>query len=187
MQFQIRRAEPADALLLSTFAADSFRETFGADNTEADMAKYLAEAFSPAIQAAEITDPASIILLAETPECEGGAQLAGYAYLVRGEPPACVAGPRPIELKRLYVGKSWHGRGVAASLMHAALQSAAAANAQTVWLGVWERNPRAVAFYAKHGFLRVGEHAFPLGQDIQTDWILARSHQMSHPSQAAPT
>ncbi len=187
MKFQIRRAEPADAPVLSTFAADSFRETFGADNTEADMAIYLTEAFSPAIQAAEIVDTASIILLAEAPESEGGAELAGYAHLVRGKPPACVTGPGLIELKRLYVGKSWHGRGVAASLMHAALQSAAAASAQTVWLGVWERNPRAVAFYAKHGFLKVGEHAFPLGEDIQTDWILARSLPLAQASVPATT
>jgi ribosomal protein S18 acetylase RimI-like enzyme len=58
--------------------------------------------------------------------------------------------------------------------MDAALDAARARGAQTMWLGVWERNPRAVAFYSKYGFTRVGEHTFMLGADAQTDWVLAR-------------
>lgn len=58
--------------------------------------------------------------------------------------------------------------------MDAALDAARARGAQTFWLGVWERNPRAVAFYAKYGFVRVGEHTFALGGDAQTDWLFAR-------------
>ena len=66
-------------------------------------------------------------------------------------------------------------RGVAPALMDAALDAARARGAQTLWLGVWERNPRAVAFYAKYGFVRVGEHTFVLGGDAQTDWRFARA------------
>ena len=79
-----------------------------------------------------------------------------------------------MELKRLYVARAWHGQGVAQALMDAALDTARARGAQTLWLGVWERNPRAVAFYAKYGFVRVGEHTFVLGGDAQTDWLFAR-------------
>jgi ribosomal protein S18 acetylase RimI-like enzyme len=85
-----------------------------------------------------------------------------------------VEGPAPLELKRLYVARAWHGRGVAQALMDAALDAARARGARTLWLGVWERNPRAVAFYGKYGFTRVGEHTFLLGADPQTDWVLAR-------------
>ena len=66
------------------------------------------------------------------------------------------------------------GRGVAHALMGAALDAARARGAKTLWLGVWERNQRAVAFYGKYGFSRVGEHTFVLGSDAQTDWLLAR-------------
>lgn len=83
-------------------------------------------------------------------------------------------GPAPLELKRLYVARAWHGRGVAQALMNAVLDAARARGAKTLWLGVWERNPRAVAFYEKYGFTRVGEHSFILGSDVQTDWVLAR-------------
>ena len=58
--------------------------------------------------------------------------------------------------------------------MDAAIDAARARGAQTLWLGVWERNPRAVAFYAKYGFARVGEHTFVLGDDWQTDWVFSR-------------
>ena len=84
--------------------------------------------------------------------------------------------PAPLlELKRLYVTRAFHGRRVAQALMEAALELARTRGAKTMWLGVWERNPRAVAFYAKYGFARVGEHTFMLGGDAQTDWLLARS------------
>ena len=88
--------------------------------------------------------------------------------------PEAVRGTAPLELKRLYVARAWHGRRVAQALMDAAIDAAHARGAQTLWLGVWERNPRAVAFYTKYGFARVGEHTFVLGGDPQTDWLLAR-------------
>jgi ribosomal protein S18 acetylase RimI-like enzyme len=117
------------------------------------------------------------VLLAERPGAAGatgGAELVGYVHLASGPAPVTVEGPAPLELKRLYVARAWHGRGVAQALMDAALDAARARGARTLWLGVWERNPRAVAFYGKYGFTRVGEHTFLLGADPQTDWVLAR-------------
>lgn len=173
----VRPATLADAARLSELGAATFRATFASGNTPEDMQRYLAEAFTPVRQAAEIADPASVVLLAEYREMSGGAEaaaLVGYAHLVAGPAPAAVRGPAPMELKRLYVAHDWHGRDVAQALMTAALDAACARGARTLWLGVWERNPRAVAFYAKYGFARVGEHTFVLGTDAQTDWLLAR-------------
>lgn len=175
MTCTVRPATPADAARLSTFAAATFRETFGQANSPADMTRYLANAFTADRQAAEITDASGIVLLAERADAAGPDSLVGYAHLVRGEPPAAITGPRPMELKRLYVGRLWHGRGVARVLMDASLDAARARGARTLWLGVWERNPRAIAFYGKYGFARVGDHTFVLGGDFQTDWLLARS------------
>lgn len=174
MTTHVRRATIADVARLSDLAAATFRETFEGENTPEDMARYLAEAFTPDRQAAEITDPAGTVLLAERRGKSGNSELVGYVHLVAGRAPAAVRGPAPLELKRLYVARAWHGRGVAQALMDAALDAARARGAETLWLGVWERNPRAVAFYAKYGFARVGEHAFVLGADEQTDWVLAR-------------
>jgi ribosomal protein S18 acetylase RimI-like enzyme len=175
MTMHVRPATVADASRLSRLGATTFRETFEGENSPEDMARYLAESFTPEQQAAEISDPASMVLVAEQHAASGTAELVGYAHLVAGPAPAAVRGPAPLEVKRLYVARAWHGRRVAQALMDAALDAARARGARTLWLGVWERNPRAVAFYAKYGFVRVGEHTFTLGADAQTDWLLARS------------
>ena len=174
MSHTIRPAAIGDAVALSRLAATTFRETFEGQNAPEDMARYLAEAFTPEQQAAEIADQAGTVLLAEHHAESGGAELIGYAHLIAGPIPEAVRGPDPLEIKRIYVARAWHGRGVAQALMEAAIEAARARGARTLWLGVWERNPRAVAFYAKYGFTRVGEHAFVLGSDTQTDWLLAR-------------
>lgn len=172
MTLHVRPATIADATRLSRLAASTFRETFESENTPDDMARYLAESFTPERQAAELGDPAAIVLLAEHRDGAHG-ELVGYAHLVAGPAPAPVTGGTPIELKRLYVARAWHGKGVAQALMEAALDAARARGAETLWLGVWERNPRAIAFYRKCGFTRVGEQTFMLGSDAQTDWLLA--------------
>ncbi len=171
---KIRPATVDDAPALSRFGATTFRETFEEENAQEDMARYLAEAFTPERQAIEIADPAGAVLLAEHVDESGDSELVGYAHLAPGPAPEAVRSPDPLELKRLYVARAWHGRRVAQALMEAALDAARTHGAQTLWLGVWERNPRAVAFYTKYGFVRVGEHTFTLGADSQTDWLLAR-------------
>lgn len=174
MAITIRTAHVSDAAALSRLGATTFRDTFEGSNTPEDMARYLAEAFTPEQQAAEIADPSSVLFLAEHRSDDGCAELIGYAHLVSSEAPEAVRGPAPMELKRLYVDRAWHGQRVAQALMDASQEAARARGAKTLWLGVWERNPRAVAFYAKYGFVRVGEHTFVLGTDAQTDWLFAR-------------
>lgn len=190
MTIRVRPATIADAARLSQLGATTFRETFEGDNSPEDMARYLASTFAPDKQAAEIADPAGLVLLAEHDATAGDAgrepELVGYAHLVSGPPPAAVQGPEPMELKRLYVARAWHGQRVAQGLMDAAIDAARARGAQTLWLGVWERNARAVAFYARYGFARVGEHIFVLGTDAQTDWLLARSITTRTPPRTSP-
>lgn len=179
MPVTVRPATPADAARLSAFARRSFDETFGADNTPADMGEYLDSAFTPARQATELRDADAAILVAEVAaaaEGDGQPAIAGYAHLVLGgDAPPCVAGPAPAELKRFYVDRAFHGRGIAAHLMDAAIATAVARGARTLWLGVWERNARAIAFYAKRGFADVGAQRFVLGSDVQTDRVMMRA------------
>ena len=162
----IRRAGPDDAATLAELAARIFRDTFADSNTPEDMAAYLAGAFRPDRQRAEIAAPGACTLLAEV---DGP---VGFAQIRTGAAPACVRTERPVELWRFYVDRSWHGRGVAHALRRAVLRGARALGAGSVWLGVWEHNARALAFYAKHGFVAVGEHEFRLGRDVQTDLLL---------------
>jgi ribosomal protein S18 acetylase RimI-like enzyme len=167
----IRRAELSDALPLTELAERTFRDAFSADNRPSDMDLYCLQAFSEATQVAEIADPSIETLLVTDRD---GASI-GYAQLRDGPAPVDITGPAPIELARFYVERAWHGRGIAPRLMTAIIDAARARRAKTLWLGVWEHNVRAVAFYCKFGFVDVGAHEFRLGSDIQTDRLMARS------------
>jgi GNAT superfamily N-acetyltransferase len=166
----IRPAAVPDAPWLAALAERTFRETYTAYNTPDDMERYVAEHFGPVHQEAELRDARRITLVAEV---DGRA--AGYAQLARGDAPSSVTGAAPMEVVRFYVDRPWHGRGVAHQMMAAAADSAREAGARTLWLGVWERNPRAIAFYRKCGFEDVGTQIFVLGADHQQDLVLARS------------
>ena len=159
----LRRATSADAEMLSRFAAHSFRETFGPDNDPSNMAAYLQDAYSPAIQAAEIGDSATTVILAvEEGATEGS--LAGYAHLVTHD--------TETQLKRLYVDVPWKGQGLSRRLMDDVVAECRRRGAKRLWLTVWERNARAIAFYEKMGFRRSGTEVFWLGQDAQTDHVM---------------
>jgi diamine N-acetyltransferase len=166
----IRRATVEDAAPLAELAARTFWDTFAEHNRPADMHAYMSEAFTVARLAAELADPRATFLLAEA---GGGA--AGYAKLYAGESPACVSGPRPVEIARLYVAREYLGRGLGPALMEACLDEARRGGYGTVFLGVWERNERAKAFYRKCGFAVVGKHEFILGEDRQTDLWMERA------------
>ena len=81
-----------------------------------------------------------------------------------------------VELARFYVRRVHHGRGVAQTLMDAVTAHARALGATQLWLGVWERNARAIAFYRKCGFVQCGTQPFLLGSDLQTDWVMRRTN-----------
>jgi diamine N-acetyltransferase len=166
----IRSAVPADAAALAEFGAQSFYDSFAVDNRPEDIAAYIAAAFNPQIQAEEIADPSSVFLIAEIEN-----EMAGYARVKEGRPPASITGDRPIELVRIYAGKAYIGQGIGPALMQACLEIARERGCKTMWLGVWERNPRAIAFYRKWGFIEVGTQTFQLGSDLQTDVVMQRA------------
>jgi ribosomal protein S18 acetylase RimI-like enzyme len=166
--FAIIDATTADAAALAELGARTFRDTFEGDNTAGDMEQHLAVSFSPEIQRAEIGDAGIDTLLVRD---TAGRALA-FAQIRKGDEMDGVPAAGSIELWRFYVDKAWHGRGIAHELMHAVKTRARRRGATTMWLGVWERNPRAQAFYGKHGFQKVGRKVFIVGTDPQTDDVL---------------
>ena len=169
-RYSLRRALPSDAASLAAFAARTFIEAFGADNDPKHMTAHLAATYGPEQQRAEISDPSVVTLL-----LEADGVMAGYAMVRRNAPPACVPIRTAVELWRFYVDRPWHGHGGAQRLMAGVREVAAAFGAPAIWLGVFERNARAIAFYGKCGFADAGAGEFILGGDRQTDRILAAS------------
>ncbi len=138
-------------------------------NTSENIALHCSTHYGEEIQAREIVNPAISTLV-----CEHEGQLVGYAQIRSALAPALTAAADAAEIQRLYVDQRWHGRGIAQALMAAALDLAERSGADRVWLGVWEHNPRAIAFYRKCGFQETGEQVFLLGTDPQRDLVMSR-------------
>jgi GNAT superfamily N-acetyltransferase len=152
---------------LAELGIETFRAAFGAQNSPEDVALYLAESFSPVLQAAELADPSVVYLVAEL-----GGEPVGYAQLRDGPSPASVRASRPLEIARFYARSAWIGRGVGRALMEGVRREARGRGHDAVWLGVWEKNERAIAFYRKWGFVEVDTQPFRLGNDLQTDLVM---------------
>lgn len=169
MRLTVRSATIADASCVAALAERTFREAFEAQNPPQEMDRHCRENFGAAIQAREIAAPDRVTLLIE----RDGAP-AGFAQLGWAEPPDCVAGASPGEIQRFYLLRGHHGSGLAAALMSASLEVLRGRGSEMAWLGVWEENPRAIAFYRKQGFREVGRKVFMLGADPQRDLVMAR-------------
>jgi ribosomal protein S18 acetylase RimI-like enzyme len=157
---KIRLATPDDAAALAELGARTFRDAFARDNDPRDMDLYVAKTYGESRQRRELEDPANVAIVAE----ENGALIA-FAQLRREED--------RIEIARFYVDQRHHGSGLARELMQHVIDTARNLGMREVWLGVWERNPRAIRFYEKCGFIDVGSHPFLVGTDLQTDRLMS--------------
>ncbi len=177
---RIRRAVDDDALELSMLADRTFRAAFAAANSPGDMQKHCVSHYGEALQLAEIRDSSR-----ETWVAEAGAGLVGYVQLRLDAASPVIRGERPVEIQRFYVDGSQHGTGLAHRLMAHVLGRAESLGSAVVWLGVWERNQRALAFYRKWRFDMVGEHTFAVGDDLQRDLLMRHDVQSTAVAQPA--
>ena len=164
---KIRYGNTDDATLVAELGAKTFRETFAKDNTPENMAAHLRKSFSLEIQFAELSDPRVIFLIAESDGIP-----VGYAQLILNSKEEMINRTRPLELRRIYADRGYLGKGVGKALMQATIDEARRHDCDCVWLGVWEKNQRAIDFYRKWGFRDVGTHVFSVGDDLQNDFIM---------------
>ena len=165
----IRNAASGDAALLAELSARTFKSAYRSQLTEKELDDYAASTFSLDRIQAELNDPACKFLIAY----EGDTAI-GYALLRTDEPPDNVTGPKPVELARIYLTEGVIGKGYGTTLMEACLQAAKEDGHETIWLGVWEKNGRAIRFYEKWGFTTVGSIDFEFGDEVQTDLVMVR-------------
>ena len=156
-----------DAEVLSVIAGETFYDTFTGTCTEEDMQQFLYDYFNLQQVQKELANEQDLYFLAEI---EG--RPVGYVRLMEDYNNfPFMKQWKALELKRLYVIKEYHGKGVAQQLMDFTIQFALQNNYEVVWLGVWEFNLRAQKFYEKYGFKKSGyTHDFPIGNTPQTDW-----------------
>lgn len=168
---KIRCATVGDAEMLADLSRRTFYDAFAAHpkNAPDDLAAYMNQAFNAEQLRAELSDERAIFLVAEIEN-----EPAGYAKLLLDGIEAGVVAEKPIELCRLYSEQKYLGRGVGAALIQRCLDEAKRRERDVMWLGVWEYNRRAQAFYRKWNFEPCGSHVFQLGSDPQIDLLMQR-------------
>ena len=173
----IRRCVPADAAVLSALSRRTFFDTFTGTCTDADMDSFLEEYYNEARLRMELEDENMPTYFAEAAGIPiGYLRLAGGVPLFPAPPHT-----KALEVARLYIDLPWKGKGVAAQFMDFYMEEARRQEADLLWLGVWEHNERAKAFYAKWGFTATGfGHDFPIGDTPQTDqwWIRVMNYNL---------
>lgn len=167
MTINIVKATTADVDQLQKIARQTFYETFAEQNTEENMAQYLAEGFSIEKLTAELNDPNSVFYFAIFEQ-----KAVGYLKLNFGPSQTELYDRQSLEIERIYVSKEFHGKKVGQLLYHKAVEIAQQKNVSFIWLGVWEENLRAISFYQKNGFVAFDKHIFRLGDDEQTDILM---------------
>jgi ribosomal protein S18 acetylase RimI-like enzyme len=165
----IRKAELGDAALIADISRQTFYDSFAGDNTVENMDKFMNGPFARERLMAEVPDPANYFFIAEL-----AGQTMGYLKMRESGNSKDLQRTDAIEIARIYAVKDAIGRGVGKTLMQAAMDHALLLKKQIIWLGVWEKNQRAIDFYKKWGFTKFGEHVFIVGDDPQTDWLLMK-------------
>ncbi|MBK6937452.1 MAG: GNAT family N-acetyltransferase [Chitinophagaceae bacterium] len=163
----IIKATTGDTERLQQISRQTFSETFAEVNTAENMKKYLEEEFSAEKLTAELNNPGSAFYFATL-----NSNVIGYLKLNSGPSQTEIKDNDAIEIERIYVLKEYHGKKVGQLPYAKAIQLALQATARYVWLGVWEKNLRAINFYKKNGFVQFDQHIFKLGNDTQTDLMM---------------
>ncbi len=164
---QIFRCTAARLRELQEIGKTTFLEAFEKDNQPENIHAYVAAAFCPQKLLAELKNEFSRFYLAEI-----GGEVAGYLKVNFGPAQTDVHDDRALEIERIYTRKKYYGRGVGQRLFEQAVEVARQNHLQYMWLGVWERNDRAICFYEKNGFTKFGSHIFKVGEDEQIDILM---------------
>ena len=164
---RIRTATIADASMIADLSRSTFLDTFGPHNRPENMQEFLDKQFTREVLIPQVGQPGNHFIIAELDE-----RVAGYARLRENNNPPQLEKRPTIEVARIYAVREAQGRGVGQAMMQYAIDLATRLGKEAVWLGVWEKNTKAIAFYEQWGFRRFADHLFMLGTDPQTDWLM---------------
>lgn len=169
-EIQIKQSSIEDIQTLITVGKETFYETFADSNTEADMQKYLHDNFTEDRLGKELSNPESLFYIA----WEGDTPI-GYLKLNEGSAQTEIQDDISLEIERIYVKSAYHGKKVGQLLYDKAVEVALQKSKSSIWLGVWEENPKAIRFYEKNGFTAFDKHVFKMGNDEQTDIMMRKN------------
>ena len=163
----IEMAQSTDVNTIRDLSIATFAETFASLNTEEDMEQYNERHFSIDELQREIDNPDSTFMVAKVDGVP-----AGYMKVNVGDAQTEEMLGNRMEVQRLYILRQYKRNGLGTRFMHTAFDMARAQGKSVIWLGVWEHNDAAIAFYKRMGFVQFGSHDFVLGEDRQTDLLM---------------
>ena len=165
----IRKVEIADVEVLAKLAKQTFRETFAHDNMEEQLQEYFEETYNLRVLSTELENPES-----ETYFIMHEEEIAGFLKVNWGNAQTERELENAFEIQRLYVLQTYQGFGLGKQLFEFALEHAEKKCFSWAWLGVWEHNTKAQAFYNRYGFEKFSQHRFMVGQKVDKDWLLKK-------------
>ena len=163
----IRKATISDLEIIQEISKQTFLETFAEVNTPENMENYVRENFNPEQMVSEINNPNSAFYLASLEN-----EIIGYMKLNFRDAQTEKQKENNLEIHRIYVLQAFHGKKIGQLLLDEVLKIAKQMVVNSIWLGVWEENHRAIQFYSKNGFVEFDKHIFTLGNDVQTDLLM---------------
>ena len=166
---EISLIHPNEIHELLKISKETFIEAFSNQNSEENMQKYLEENLSIQQLTNELLNSESSFYFARINE-----KIIGYLKINFGKAQTDFKEDDSIEIERVYVSEEFQGKNVGQNLLNKAIEICSEKSAQSLWLGVWEKNYKAIRFYQKNGFVEFGNHPFILGDDIQTDILMKR-------------
>ena len=166
---EIKQLTIEDAPALQEISIETYTDTFGPYNTPENMQAYLVEAYNSEKLQKELANPHSDFYFIFVDN-----QLAGYMKLNRERAQTEPMGPEKLEVERLYILPAFKGKKLGTQLLELAEEKAREFGKNALWLGVWEHNDAARAFYKTIGYRYYSQHSFFMGDDEQTDFILLK-------------
>lgn len=170
MPINIRKCTEEDLSMLREISYETFNETFSSSNSPERMMEYLEQAFNLEKMKSELADNHSAFYFLYTDNV-----LAGYLKINESVSQTDIHDSKSIEIERIYVKKEFQAKGFGYILLNKAVEYAKEMDKAYVWLGVWEKNDKALKFYKKNGFYKVAEHPFYIGEEKQTDYVMRKN------------
>jgi len=170
MTVEILKCTYEDIQLLQDISIETFNETFKDQNSAENMKDYLAKAFNPKQLEKELSNMSSEFFFIYFNE-----ELAGYIKVNMNDAQSESMGDESLEIERIYIRYQLQGKGLGQYLLNKAVEVAVQHNKKNIWLGVWEKNQNAIAFYKKRGFIQSGAHSFYMGDEEQIDFIMTKT------------
>ncbi|MEH7336204.1 GNAT family N-acetyltransferase [Neobacillus drentensis] len=170
MTINVKQCTLEDSRKLQEISSETFYETFKEQNSAENMNAYLEKAFNLPQLEKELSNNSSQFFFVYYDN-----EVAGYLKVNTNDAQSEEMGEESLEVERIYVKKEFQKHGLGKYLFNKAVEIAIEGNKKKIWLGVWENNENAIAFYKKMGFVQTGAHSFYMGDDEQIDFIMTKT------------